>query len=182
MPGVTAPRRGRFFFALWPDPSTQAALAERGRAWASSVHARSPAAESLHLTLAFLGDLAPEDDTIRRALEAAAGVPFRSFILCVDGAGFFRDKQLGWLGVRRLPVSAREHVAALRAALAAAAVPFDPKPFVPHVTVLRGARRFELPAAAPAIRWPVDSFSLMASWPAGRGRAYQTVAQWMAAD
>jgi 2'-5' RNA ligase len=50
----------RAFFALWPDATVRAALAPLVRDIARKVHGRPTAVESIHLTLAFLGEVAEE--------------------------------------------------------------------------------------------------------------------------
>lgn len=99
--------------------------------------------ENHHLTLAFLGEL--DEAGARRAMdaldEAGAGVgpiAFESTGLGTFGRG--RATTL-WLGIRR--TEELELLAArLRASLAARDLPFDEKPFLPHVTL---ARRVRLP-------------------------------------
>jgi 2'-5' RNA ligase len=69
-------------------------------------------------------------------------------------------------------------VADLRAALLNARFPFDPKPFVPHLTLVRKARAGgALPALEP-VRWSVRDFVLVRSLPAADGSEYVIQARW----
>jgi 2'-5' RNA ligase len=58
----------RMFFALWPDAAARAALAGLAAEVVRGGGGRAPAAANLHLTLAFVGAVAPER---REALHAA---------------------------------------------------------------------------------------------------------------
>jgi 2'-5' RNA ligase len=151
----------RLFFALWPDDATRAALAEWCRRIHRATDGRPTRAETIHQTLAFLGDCRPE----RLAeVEAAAGrVPPRRFELVLDRAGLWKHNRIAWAGASVVPAELEALVAELRAALAAARLEFDPKPFAPHLTLVRKARPgAALPALEP-IRWPVTGFVLVRS-------------------
>lgn len=109
---------------------------------------RLPAASHIHLTLAFLGDIAekrlPELEEI--VAEATRGRPAPR--LLVRGTGAFPDwprPKVLWLGVAEAPGSER-HLFELQEAIAEglrlARMRFDDKGvFVPHLTVARPARR-----------------------------------------
>lgn len=103
---------------------------------------RFVAAESLHVTLAFLGEL--DEAGTRAALDAveSACAGARPVEVAATGLGTFgRGRQTTlWLGLRDgelAPLAGR-----VRAALAARGVACDERGFVPHVTL---ARRVRLP-------------------------------------
>ena len=171
-----APGPQRLFFALWPDASTRARLAD----WTRSIHresgGRAMRPENVHLTLAFLGST-PADAW--PALTAAAGrVAPRAFSLRVDEPGYWRHNQIAWAGVREVPPELTALVSDLRAALVAAHVAFDPKPFVAHITLLRKARPgFRMPRLEP-IEWPVRDFVLVRSATGPDGSRYEVAQRW----
>ena len=68
----------RLFFALWPDPALQAAIAETGERIARTrkIEGRTIAPERLHLTLLFLGEVAA--DAEKRLIAAAGRVEGRA--------------------------------------------------------------------------------------------------------
>jgi 2'-5' RNA ligase len=171
----------RVFFALWPEPGVQASLQAWGQAWAAVAGGRPCRAASIHLTLAFLGEMAPGGPALEPVRVAAAACALRPFTLVIDRAGCFPGRRLGWLGPGRCPPELLDAVDQLRRALTGAGVAFDPQPFVPHVTVLRGVRRFEYAAPPPPVQWPVASFALMASVPGEGGRIYRRLGEWSAA-
>ncbi len=88
---------------------------------------------NLHLTLAFIG----EYDDPQKVLDVLGRVDFRKFSLRLSGtAGAFGD--LWWAGLEKqpeLPVLASK----VRRALSENSIPFDRKPFRPHITLLRRA-------------------------------------------
>ena len=109
-----------------------------------------------HLTLAFLGDI--DDAEASRAMDAldAACAGSASVLLASDSLGKFgrpTDATL-WLGIASDPALATlaERV---REELAARDVPFDPKPFRPHITL---GRRMRIPKKPlPLLAFPLPA-------------------------
>jgi len=168
-------KRLKLFFALWPE---EPARRELGR-WAGSLHrlctGRRMATENLHITLAFLGQVeAGQFDAI---VAAARGVQARQFMLRLDEPGYRTRNHIAWLGASKPPEELAAIAAELRAALVAAAISFDPKPFVPHVTMVRNARppREEWPTLNP-VQWQGNGFSLISSERDESGPYYRIVA------
>jgi 2'-5' RNA ligase len=177
--------RTRLFFALWPDDGARAALAALTRRAQAACGGRAMQPRNLHLTLVFLGDIG----TAHRdaAIAAAARVRMTPCTLGIDRSGYFRqgrERGIVWAGCETpAPGAATERAAPLvalaadlRAALAAAGVPFDRKAFVPHVTLLRDAR---VPGQAldfDRIDWPMREFVLVASDRDAQGPVYRIAA------
>jgi 2'-5' RNA ligase len=112
-------------------------------------------------------------------LEAlAAGVRVARFELAVDRVQFWRHNRIVWAGVGECPGALQELVALLGRGLAADGVRVDERLYVPHITLLRDARRPPARDEAPATRWPVASFALVESVPRERGRTYEVVRNW----
>ena len=117
---------------------------------------------NLHITLAFLGRVdAGQFDAI---VAAARGVRAQRFMLHLSEAGYWTHNHVARLGATNVPEELKTVVADLRAALVRAGVGFDPKPFVPHVTLVRNARppKEEWPTLNP-VEWPVNGFALVSS-------------------
>jgi len=93
--------------------------------------------ENLHLTLRFIGEVAPDQaEEIDLALASLRG---RGFTLTFTGVGTFakagRETQL-WVGVERNP--ALDHLQAkIEIALQRAGLPPERRRFMPHVTLAR---------------------------------------------
>jgi 2'-5' RNA ligase len=94
---------------------------------------------NMHLTLAFLGDLAPDKiEPLGTALDGAlrGKVPFE---LVAAGTGTFgkpSHPRVVWAGINGCPALLQLHAGVL-AALLGAGVEYDHKPFSPHLTLGR---------------------------------------------
>jgi 2'-5' RNA ligase len=124
--------------------------------------------EQLHVTLAFLGAV-PEErlaDVIAAASEAAATQ--RPFTITLDAFGRFPASgtpRIVWLGMGEGATESSNLAVAVRLALAAREIPFDDKPFRPHVTLARVKQDADRPtaraiaAAAQRLRVPPLRFA-----------------------
>ena len=130
------------------------------------------APERLHLTLLFLGEVAPEAE--KRLIAAAGRVEGRPFDLTLDQAGCFFRSKVFWLGPGTVPRKLTELASALHAAMAGVGLAPDRKELVPHVTCRRDIRHVIKPVPVDAVTWPVRGFALVASV-AGQ---YHVVSQW----
>jgi 2'-5' RNA ligase len=169
----------RLFFALWPDEATRAALSD----WTEAIHrasgGRAIPLGAVHMTLAFLGDTDPA--RLSALTSAVARVRPARFILSLDEAGCWNHNNLAWAGTRVCPPELTTLVSDLRAALSDGGFTYDPKPFAPHLTLIRKARRgFTMPSVAP-IRWSLDDFVLVRSVLGRAGSEYSIEARWRAA-
>jgi len=160
----------RLFFALWPDAQVRARL----DGWAAALHAdcggRRMRAENLHLTLAFLG--ATGAARLEQLKHLAAQVSVTAFDLQIDQPGYWKHNRIAWAGASVIPEPLAALIADLRDELTAGGFRFDPKPFVPHVTLLREAREPQPLPQFPAIAWPVSGLALVRSVPGGQGVRY----------
>lgn len=144
-----------FFAIAAPDEVRSLAGRLQDEARRSLGPARFAALEGLHITLAFLG---PADAAEVPALLGLAGRvagPSRGFTLRTAGTGGFprpARTRILWLAFEPQP-SLASLAERLRAALTAAQVPFDGKPFLPHLTLARFREPVDLGRAAfPALQ------------------------------
>ncbi len=170
----------RLFFALWPDRAEARALHEAGRALQGASGGRLSRRETLHLTLAFLGDTPlarlPE-------LESLAGaVRLPPFTFTLARYGWWKHNRIAWAMPEEPSVPLAVLAAALGEGLRERSVPFDAKPFVPHVTLVRRAERAPGALALPAVRWAAREFVLVRSRLDGAGAAYETLGRWPLAE
>ena len=156
----------RLFFAVVPDAGARAAIARMvdglrhvhgGGGWV--------AAEKWHVTLAFLGSWeAFPAELAARAAVVAAPVRERAPAVVLDRLGDFDGGRRPWVFGASAPGGVDALVAALRARLGGAALAFDPRPFVPHLTVRRARERAPSGPIAP-IAWTAGEFVLFQSAP-----------------
>lgn len=172
---MTTDNKQRLFFALWPGAAVRERMAALARDLPRREGRRVPA-ENLHATLVFLG---PTDAAARARAEAAVdGVRGRAFRLRLDECGYWPRPRVAWLSPSVVPLALTEFHAALSDALGGGGVAIDPRPFVPHVTVLRDARRQPLPGPVGPIDWEVDSFVLVESVTHAGGARYAVLRTW----
>lgn len=136
-------------------------------------------AESIHMTLLFLGDTAVE--RLPALAQAAAGVSFEAFALHIDTAGCWKHNKVAWVAPSLAPPELGCLVAELERQVAGAGFSFDRRPFAPHVTLVRKARCAPLDFEAPRIPWQVREFVLVRSQLDSNVSRYQIVSRWPAA-
>ena len=155
-----------FFFAVWPPAETAAAL----EGWAKTLEGRVTAAQKIHLTLAFLGRVAPE-----RASEAARSIKGKAHTLPLERAQYWKHNRIVWAGPRETPAALAGLVQALHPALRHAGYTLEDRPYAVHVTLLRSAPPpRELPPL-PKVEWPVGEFTLVRSAVSNKGSVYEII-------
>jgi 2'-5' RNA ligase len=165
----------RLFFAVWPAPEIQQALGKLALDLQPQCGGRAIPARNIHLTLVFLGDV--ERARLPRFESLAQAVVASRFELAVDRVQYWRHNRIVWAGTGQCPPAAVALAGQLAAAAAGEGIENDRRPYVPHVTLLREARRAPV-AAAPLIPWPVSRFALVESVAVDRGRIYQPLREW----
>ncbi len=167
----------RVFLALWPGDDVAAQLSDLSARAHASCGGRQMRRDTLHLTLAFLGDVA--ESRLPALCDAMAAVRGEAFSLRIDRLGYWPHNHIVWGGCSSTPPQLVQLVADVREALAAAGFPKTGEAaFVPHLTLLRKAHPVgALPDPAP-IDWPVAGWMLVASALSSAGPAYSRLADW----
>jgi len=165
----------RLFFALWPDDATRDALNRTGKWLHQHWGGRRMRADTLHITLAFLGSTPAEQ--LDALVACADTVQTDAFELILDQAGYWRHNRIGWLGASETPSQHFELFGALNAALQAAGFFVDARPHVPHVTLLRKSAGGEIPECLP-VHWPISEFVLVKSVTESDGAHYEVTRRW----
>lgn len=166
----------RAFVALELPQAFASDIAALSRQLKHAVEGRFLAAETYHLTLAFLGEateagIASAIEAIEAACTNAAAIPLRS-----DGLGKFgraSDATL-WLGIAATPDLMRL-AETVREELGARGVAYDGKPFKPHITLARRVRipRTDLPPLAFPLNDEASAVTLFKSSLARDGATYK---------
>jgi len=172
----------RIFFALWPE----AAVARQLHALGGAAHAvcggRRMRLDTLHMTLAFLGDVdaARFDAACAAADEIAQKLGAGDTPMLIDRLAHWKHNHIVWAGCDEAPAAVGALAVELAAALRQRGFQLDSRPFAAHVTLLRNARcGGELPPMA-AFEWPVRDFVLVQSQLDPAGAQYEIVRRWAA--
>lgn len=180
---MTEARSQRVFFALWPDDAATAHLAALAHELTARGGGRVMRPASLHLTLAFVGSVAP--DRIPRLEEIAAGIRAAAFELSLDRLGFWPQGGILWADCRRPPAALRGLAGALATDLRAAGFAIDHRSgtgLVPHVTLARRARCASLPRLGTPVTWQVGEFALVESHLHPSAASYRTLVRFPLAE
>lgn len=166
----------RLFFALWPGAATAAALHARARALKDECDGRTMRRDTIHLTLAFLGEFPSPDVARVSAIAADIGAP--PFTLELDHVGAWHGNRILWTGPAHTPPALAALAQTLADRLRAAGFALEQRVFTPHVTLVRNARRAPQIGATRTLHWTVASFVLVASERAESGAQYRVIGRW----
>jgi len=168
--------RVRVFFALWPDAATTHALTDLGRRCTPPA-ARRMRRDTLHLTLAFVGDI--EARRLPRLAAIGDAMRWPSFVLTLDQIDYWSHNRIVWAGCRQPPPALTQLATDLGAALAAADFTLPDRAFTPHLTLARKVvdPHWQAPPFSP-IEWPVSGARLVMSERDDAGARYRPLARW----
>jgi 2'-5' RNA ligase len=175
----------RLFVATYPPPAACDDLERRlaglnvAIAAGQGVNTRLARRDTWHVTLAFLGEVAEErvadvHTTIKRAVDGWRAAGTSAPQLCLAAGGRFGRGRftLLWVGVDGDREALDRLSRQVRRELKRARLPFDDKPFKPHLTVARPGDRLDR-AAVNADRvalseyrgpaWPAETVELVRS-------------------
>ena len=169
----------RTFFAINIATEIQYAIAQwRERAMLPTASVSRPVvAANFHITLHFLGDIAPRP--LERLCAAVDQINASRFELRLNTLGYFPAPGIGWLGSDDIPAELNQLVRALQKVGRSIGVKTPRKTFVPHLTLFRNCRaRPALPISAPDFDITCDGFALFESIAGRKGVRYQLVRRW----
>lgn len=175
------PATARVFFALWPSPEVAERLGDIALDTALSFGGRATRRDTIHLTLAFLGNV-PEARLPELSI-AAASVGGEPFAINIDQLGFWSHNNLLWAGCQAPSAPLNLLSSQLRKALARAGfrVGGEGRDFAPHVTLVRRvpevtapSERRPLPSIEP-FTWRNDGFVLVRSTLSAQGSSYNII-------
>jgi 2'-5' RNA ligase len=172
------PETARVFFALWPPPEAARQLSAVADAFAQCAGGRATRQATIHLTLAFLGDVPLE--RLPDLERAARNVRAEAFDLTLDQFGLWHHNRIFWAGCSAVPPALVELASALSAALQAAG--FDVadahRNFTPHLTLVRKVNALDAPLPPRQIlSGSCTKFVLVRSQLSASGASYQTLAE-----
>lgn len=150
---------------------------------AAQLGGRPTRQETIHLTLAFLGEVA--EARLPEIVRAGAAIKAAAFRLILDRLGFWSHNHLLWAGCSAPPAALRQLVDELRAGLASIGVKVDAgrTDFSPHLSLLRripagaAVAASQPPAVIAPLEWPCHSFVLVRSQLSPAGPDYPILAE-----
>lgn len=185
MPDREGLKPARVFLALWPDDTVRSRLAAEGRKLHKTLSGKMSRTDTIHLTLVFIGPLAADRLTeLKNALYSVAAPRFE---VVFDQAQCWSHNRIGFLAPQQPPQTLFELVAELEKVLDGLGIPYDRRPYTPHITLIRKA---DCPKKNPAegrvpvspewgdfapIEWSADNFVLVESVLSAEGSAYRLV-------
>ncbi len=169
-------QRLRLFYALWPDPCVNSALAIVARRMHCTVGGNRAQDESIHLTLAFVGDV--DEARLTELLAPPAELTVDRFTLTLDRWGCWPRKGIAWVAPSRIPAQLHELAAGMATWLRGVGFEMESRRYDPHVTLVRKAKCVPLPESMQRIQWDVADFILVRSRLAPDGSRYETVGRW----
>lgn len=173
---TTASDKLRVFFALWPEPPLRARLSALAGQLHKTLGGRRTHADTVHLTLVFIGELEAARLPDLLALAAAVRVP--AFEIGFDRVDCWRRNHIAHLGASQVPDALLDLVRQLEAGLDRTGVGFDRRAYVPHVTLLRKADCGKENPASEPLRWPARDFVLVTSSLRPEGAHYVELGRW----
>jgi len=177
MPAENNAASARLFLALWPDAKTRAALWAARDLVARTLAGQWVKPENLHITLAFLGDVAQArwPDLVR----VADGVKTPAFSLTLDRAEFWPRNGIVCLGASQTPQPLLDLAQGLAQGLGRAGFALDDRPYQPHLTLARQGHSDRKSWALPEpVVWQIAAFSLVESRLGRAGSAYTPRQAW----
>lgn len=168
----------RLFFALWPDDRQREDLLAATRGMTLAAAGRAVPSGNLHVTIAFLGNVAADRIPALRALAAARAWPEAR--LEFDRLAWWPKARLLCLEAPSLPPAFATAVQAFHDDLRLAGFGVERRPFRAHITLARSVAAPPIDPrgqSIPPVTWPVREVVLVASTPTRDGSAYRVLAQ-----
>ncbi|QOR40647.1 RNA 2',3'-cyclic phosphodiesterase [Billgrantia diversa] len=165
----------RLFLALMPPPELRERLGELAEIAHARCGGRRMPDESLHLTLAFLGEV--EEARAAELVEWVQGLTIPPGEWHLDCWGGFRRPGIVWVGAQAADPALSQLQGRLWSTLEPLGFGTRPTQFVPHVTLLRRAATLPLEYLPPIeLSWFYNQLELIQSITDERGARYRRLA------
>lgn len=179
------PATARVFFALWPSPALASELVGLATVAAERYGGRSSRADTIHLTLAFLGEV-PEA-ALPTLCALASEIKASPFQLVIDQLGYWPHNQLLWAGCSTTPALLQDMVVTLQNSLIATGFAPDRagRAFTPHLTLLRKVPRISQPGSDDSLPkitllpWLCSRWVLVRSYSNAQGPNYRVIGEFL---
>lgn len=132
-------------------------------------------ADTLHMTLYFLGDVPPT--RVSRLQNVREHVRLTPFTLWLDQLGYWPARKILWAGTQHLPAPLTAIHDTLRAHLGTLGWQAGDGAFRPHVTLLRHAHRAPIELLPRPLAWHCSDYVLVHSVLTPHGPHYRLLRQ-----
>lgn len=167
----------RVFFAIKPDDAALKQLSHLAKQLALTCGGQKTKKANIHLTLAFLGEIAI--DRLAALRSAAKGVKATTFDVSFDEIRYWKHNQIVYAGTSKCTPELLTLVNNLRNALSTNRFAFDSRAYKPHITLVRKAKLGRtLPDLATPISWRVAEWFLIQSKQTDSGINYISLDRW----
>ncbi len=170
----------RLFFAVWLDVDTLTAVEGVQERLLAISAGRPMVPETMHLTLSFVGDIdeAQSADRLADLVRIGEQIQLPAFLFHINKISCFEKSKVAWAGTKNVPGELIALQSAIDGMVGQAGFPRDPRPFRPHITLIRN-----LPAplemmSTQDIIWPISAFSLVKVNQSGVGLPYEILHVW----
>jgi len=172
---LTESKLNNLFFALWPDESVRAEIV-RIQHSAPAQNGRLHHPDDLHLTLVFLGRVAPERlECVKQVAASIAAEPF-SFELI--RTGYWKRPRILWCSPEQTPASLSQLVHDLQQGAVSCGFQPEQRTYKPHVTLARKASHADNYLLESGIIWRPKEFVLAGSHSGSDAPRYRIIDRW----
>lgn len=163
----------RLFLALWPDDSIRQQLVPLIPA--STGNGIKP--QNLHITLVFLGDVAPS--IAEQLIQRIDRLHPNTFSLTLDTTGYWSVPAIFWAGMQQVPDELLSLVKSLRKCARKQKLKVETRSYKPHVSLARKVKQRIQSDRPVNIEWQVDRFVLVESCQIEGGVEYRVIHEWL---
>ena len=132
--------------------------------------------ETLHLTLSYVGDIA--EDRLADLVTIGDKIHQKPFRFLINKIAYFEKSRVAWAGSKDVPDELMELQATIEGEVIHAKFPLDPRPFRPHITLIRNLPEPLNMMSTQEIMWPISAFSLVKVNQSGVGVPYEILHVW----
>lgn len=168
----------RLFFALWPTPVTRQSWHHSLSPYLPPLGGHAIPAGNLHLTLAFLGEVA--GDRVNEIIRLGDGLPADAVALRFDHIECWKSGRLASLCPGMMPDALTRLVRQLNTSLKLSGFTVQSRSFKPHVTLVRHIAVIEPSIPVwPVMEWQAPAIALVRSRLAAEGSQYAVLHEWL---
>ncbi len=137
--------------------------------------------DTLHITLAFIGDI--DAARVDSALAIGDGLGVQpAFSMTIDQLRCWRHNRIVWCGPKVVPATLAETASLLGERLSAAGFRLEARPFAAHATLLRKADCSRSAPDSVPFDWPVRQVVLVEAILSSAAARYEIIGRWPLAE